>query len=93
MRPLSRPDTPALSRLGKDDVFELLPEIGTPFDAAGWVESKLEREVPPICHVILLKATKELIGYCQIQIEVGETTLRNRWTGRVARTSVVICRG
>ena len=85
LRPLSRSDAPALSRLGKDDVFELLPEISTPFDATGWIESKLEREVPTICHVILLKATKELIGYCQIQIEVGETDYElsaGFWFGR-----------
>ena len=85
LRPLTRSDAPALARLGTGDVFELVPEIGAPFDATAWVESKLEREVPPICHVILLKETKELIGYCQIQFEVGENDYdlsAGLWFGR-----------
>ena len=73
LRPLRREDTQALAQLGTDDVFELVPEIETPFDAVGWVERKLENEEPVICHVVLLRETGKLIGFVQAKIIAGQT--------------------
>ena len=73
MRPLQREDAPALAQLGTDEVFELVPEIETPFDAREWVERKLENEQPAICHVVLLRETGVPIGYVQAGIIAGKT--------------------
>ena len=85
LRPLRREDTQALAQLGTDDVFELVPEIETPFDAAGWVERKLENEEPVICHVVLLRETGKPIGFVQAQIIAGQTNYEfsiGYWLGR-----------
>ena len=73
IRPLRREDIPALALLGTDEVFELLPEIETPFDATAWVERKLESEEPTICHVVFLRETGMPIGFVQAQIVAGQT--------------------
>ena len=73
IRPLRREDVSALALLGADEVFELMPEIEIPFDATAWLEHKLEREEPNICHVVFLRETKMPIGFVQAQIEVGQT--------------------
>ena len=85
MRPLCREDVPALAQLGTDEVFELVPEIETPFDARAWTERKLESEEPAICHVILLRETGVPIGYVQAGIIAGKTNYEFRigcWLGR-----------
>ena len=85
MRPLQRVDAPALAQLGTDEVFELVPEIETPFDAKEWVERKLENEQPAICHVVLLRETGVPIGYVQAGIIAGKTNYEFRigfWLGR-----------
>ena len=51
----------------------MVPEIATPFDASAWVEHKLESEVPPICHVVMLRDTYQQIGFCQVQFEVSKS--------------------
>ena len=85
MRPLQREDAPALAQLGTYEVFELVPEIETPFDARKWVERKLENEEPKICHVVLLRETGVPIGYVQAGIMVGKTNIEitiGFWLGR-----------
>ncbi len=85
MRPLQREDAPALAQLGTDEVFELVPEIETPFDAREWVERKLENEQPAICHVVLLRETGVPIGYVQANIMAGKTNYEiiiGFWLGR-----------
>ena len=85
MRPLCREDVPALAQLGTDEVFELVPEIKTPFDARAWTERKLESEEPAICHVVLLRETGVPIGYVQAGIIAGKTNYEFRigfWLGR-----------
>lgn len=73
IRPLGRNDVPALAQLGTDEVFKLMPEIETPFDAEAWVEHKLESEEPTICHVVFLRETGVPLGFFQAQILAGET--------------------
>ena len=85
LRPLQREHAPALARLGADDLFQLVPEIVTPFEAAEWVEMKLENEQPKICHVIFLRKSEALIGFVQAQIIPGQTDLEysvGYWLGR-----------
>lgn len=65
LRPLTLEDVCALQKIGTDDVFKLVPEIETPFDATAWVTHKLENEDPPVCHVVSLKSSIDLIGFCQ----------------------------
>ncbi len=71
LRPLARSDADALTAIGTDDVFEMVPEITTPFDAAGWIEHKLESEEPTICHVVLLADEKTAVGFVQVNSDVG----------------------
>ena len=73
IRPLQREDVPSLALLGTEEVFELLPEIETPFDARAWVERKLEREEPNICHVVFIRKTKMPVGFIQANILAGQT--------------------
>lgn len=85
IRPLLLEDVPGLALLGTEEVFELLPEIKTPFEAKAWVEHKLEREEPNICHVVFLRETKIPIGFVQAQIEAGQTNWEIRvgyWFGQ-----------
>ncbi|MCB7130151.1 MAG: GNAT family N-acetyltransferase [Candidatus Brocadiales bacterium] len=73
IRPLQREDVPVLAQLGTDEVFDLLPEIETPFNATAWVEHKLEREEPNICHVVFLRETGMPVGFVQANIVAGQT--------------------
>lgn len=68
LRRLRLEDVPALARLGTDEVFELVTDIETPFDAGVWVKHKLESKEPVICHVAFLKETETPIGYVQVNI-------------------------
>ena len=68
LRPLVRSDATALAALGTDEVFEMVPEIETPFDATAWVERKLENEMPSICHVAMLHDNGTAVGFIQVQI-------------------------
>ena len=38
LRRLEKADAEAVQLIGTDDVFEMVPEIETPFDAAVWVK-------------------------------------------------------
>ena len=85
IRPLQYEDVPALAQLGTDEVFELVPEIETPFDARGWVKRKLENEEPIICHVVCLRKTGMPIGIVQAQIGAGQASYEfsiGYWLGR-----------
>ena len=73
LRPLVRSDATALAALGTDEVFEMVPEIETPFDATAWIEHKLESEVPSICHVAILHDPGAAVGFIQVQIESGRS--------------------
>ena len=65
LRRLEHADTERIKLLGSDDVFEMMPEIETPFDASAWVKHKLENEIPLIGHVIITKKNNRVIGYLQ----------------------------
>lgn len=71
LRPLTTADAEALAFIGTDDIFSMVPDIETPFDAGAWVEHKLESEEPPICHMVLLKDETTIIGFVQINFGVG----------------------
>jgi [ribosomal protein S5]-alanine N-acetyltransferase len=71
LRPLQRCDIDALSAIGTEDAFEMVPQIATPFDAKAWVEHKLEYEAPRICHVVLTIEPTVAIGYVQVSADVG----------------------
>ncbi len=73
LRPLVRSDATALAALGTDEVFEMVPEIETPFDATAWIEHKLESEVPSICHVAILHGPSAAVGFVQVQIVPGRS--------------------
>ena len=87
LRPLARDDGLELARIGTDEVFEFLPEIDTPFDAAAWIERKIKRENPPLCHVMEERRSSAVIGFCQVQHAVGDfenkfVYLVGFWLGR-----------
>ena len=71
LRPLQEADDEALQLIGTDDVFEMVPDIDTPFDASAWVTHKLKREVPTVGHAIVTKADNVLVGYVQITDSVA----------------------
>ena len=72
LRRLEKADAEAVQLIGTDDVFEMVPEIETPFDAAVWVKHKLENECPTIGHVIITKAGNILVGYLQVTTVVTQ---------------------
>ena len=72
LRPLSRSDARRLQEIGTDNVFRLVPEITTPFDAPAWIDSKFERAIPEIGHVVIAKHVRDIIGYCQVAHDVGD---------------------
>ena len=85
LRRLEEADVAPLQSIGNDDVFETVPEIETPFDAAAWVKHKLENECPTIGHVIITKAENIVVGYVQVTAIItqeGAHLSVGYWLGR-----------
>ena len=85
LRRLEKADAETLQLIGTDDVFEMVPEIETPFDPAVWVKHKLENECPTIGHVIITKAGNIVVGYLQVSTVVtqeGAHLSVGYWLGR-----------
>lgn len=72
LRRLQQADTAAIQSIGTDDVFGMIPEIETPFDASAWVTHKLNSENPTICHVVLTRAEGIVVGFVQIAADLDE---------------------
>ena len=72
LRPLARGDGPVLARIGTDEVFRFEPEIHTPFDAAAWIDGKLTKDIPPLCHVIEERSSAAIAGFCQVRHQSGD---------------------
>lgn len=68
LRPTARTDATAFAEIGSDDVFEFIPQIATPFDAAAWLDTKFAQTVPLFGHTIDAHVTARPIGYIQAEV-------------------------
>lgn len=85
LRPLQASDVEALQAIGTDEVFAMVPEIESPFDAAAWVKRKTESEDQTLGHVIITKQTQDVVGYIQISTVVtqeGAHLTAGYWLGQ-----------
>lgn len=69
LRRLCEEDAKALQDIGTDQVFEMIPEIKTPFDAREWTAFRLEKMRPIIGHVVIERQSKQITGYTQVTAE------------------------
>lgn len=85
LRRLDEADVERVQLIGTDDIFEMVPEIKTPFDASAWVKHKLENECLTIGHAIITKKGNIVVGYLQVTAigaEEGNYLSVGYWVGR-----------
>jgi RimJ/RimL family protein N-acetyltransferase len=95
LTPLVQSDAPAVQALGNDaEVFQYIPDISVPFNAQEWIECVLSNPENYIRHVVRLRASREAIGYVQInrrrncELQIGYWLGAAHWGKQYGREAV-----